>query len=154
MFTVAASPRSDAPRLLSLLAVLALLQPLLVPFAPTLGGWSPLHSHIYRDGVPITHTHPWEQGRPPSTPKLICNLHGAPHELPAPGPAARDSAAERESGGDTVGFTQDGPGVAAVALAPTAPMPVCPDAITTATSADEPTPLPIAYSPAPPPPRA
>ncbi len=145
----------DTRWLLSLLAVLALLQPLMVPFAPDLEGWSPLHSHVYRAGVPVPHTHPWEQPQRLPTSNVICNLHGAPHEVPASSPTTRASATEHDASQQSVGFTSDGPGgTSAIAIAPTGPMPACPEAVTTATADEAAAPLSLVSSPAPPPPRA
>ena len=47
-------------RLLLGAAVLALLMPSLTALEPSLAGWSPVHGHIYADGVPVDHTHPWD----------------------------------------------------------------------------------------------
>lgn len=47
-------------RLLLGAAALALLLPSLTAFEPGLAGWSPSHGHVYSDGAPVEHTHPWD----------------------------------------------------------------------------------------------
>lgn len=41
-------------------AMLALVQPLITPLAPQLAGWLPGHQHVYVNGVPVDHAHPWD----------------------------------------------------------------------------------------------
>ena len=40
-------------------AVFAILQPLFTPLMPELAGWLPGHQHVYVNGVPVDHEHPW-----------------------------------------------------------------------------------------------
>lgn len=47
-------------RVLAIAATLALLQPLLVAVSPEIAGWHPDHEHVYLDGVPRDHSHPWD----------------------------------------------------------------------------------------------
>lgn len=47
-------------RLLLGLTALALLVPALAAMEPPLAGWSASHGHVYEDGVPVQHTHPWD----------------------------------------------------------------------------------------------
>ena len=47
-------------RLLLGAAVVAMLMPSLGALEPNLAGWSPTHGHVYADGAPVPHTHPWD----------------------------------------------------------------------------------------------
>lgn len=48
-------------RLLLGLGVLALLTPTLAALEPELAGWSHAHGHVFRDGAPVDHAHPWDR---------------------------------------------------------------------------------------------
>lgn len=64
---------------LAVAAVFALLQPLLTPLAPALAGWIPGHQHIYVNGTPRQHAHPWDEEAPPTIPAgyvfHLCAIH-------------------------------------------------------------------------------
>lgn len=60
MMTDARQAPGPLHTVLTWLAILALIQPLLTPFAPDLAGWSPSHSHVFTGGTPHPHSHPWD----------------------------------------------------------------------------------------------
>lgn len=114
--------------LVTMVALLALLAPILTPLSPQLAGWLPSHGHVYRDGVPVAHSHPADSGR--LTPSLICGLHGAPHPAPASAPADRQP--ESSPGDDSVAFTFEGLGLFGSVAPPSAgSLPACPDEVLT-----------------------
>jgi hypothetical protein len=62
-----------APTPLLLLAIFALLETtLFTTINPQFAGWLPDHGHIYRNGVPVPHTHPWQVQRPPQPDVPVC----------------------------------------------------------------------------------
>lgn len=71
--------------LLGTLAMLALLQPAMVPFSPDMAGRLPNHGHIYLTGVAVPHSHPGDA--------VPAHDHGSEDVAPATADAAgRDVA--------------------------------------------------------------
>ena len=143
--------------LATLLALVALLQPTFTPLAPDLAGWLPSHGHIYRDGVPVPHSHPGDAAA--SLPSLIRHLHGAPHLLPAAVPktgetTTADTEAPQDSGAAVV-FTFENIELFASVMPPSPQaLPACPQAIAVTVST-APTRLAlVAVAPIPRPPQA
>lgn len=121
--------------LVAVLAFLALSQPLLTPLSPDLAGRMPNHGHIYAGGVPVPHAHPGDAGREPSTARVICNLHGAPHPIAASDVGGASTASTSEPQAETPSdeatapvFTFDTLGLFASLAMPVAPAaPACPE---------------------------
>ena len=105
-----------------LLALLALLLPTLTTLAPDMAGWSPMHEHIYRNGVPVPHTHPYDSAHPTEiTPCVVPTDTGPATANEAPAPA--DPATDEES----VRFTFSGSLMGSIMLPPAAvTAPSCP----------------------------
>ncbi|MEZ4552777.1 MAG: hypothetical protein R3B59_02625 [Dehalococcoidia bacterium] len=93
---------TNAPvaRLLAFAAVASLFLPILTPLSPGLAGWSASHGHIYAGGVPVPHTHPWEQApgpAPAAAPVFhLCELH-PDGIVPAPSGEASGAAIEDDT---------------------------------------------------------
>lgn len=71
--------RYAASPLVPAIAVFALLSTsVLMPINPQSAGWLPDHGHIYRSGLPVPHTHPWEH-----TPQAAVrdSRHAAPDDV-------------------------------------------------------------------------
>lgn len=156
MYLLSVHRRLASP-LMSLLAMLALLTPLLTPFAPDLAGWSASHRHIYR-GAPIPHAHPGDRGTPSTTPEsagrtvraatLLCPLHGPAHEQ------VPDATEQFESDGSVAFVFEDASGPAALALPISGGLPPCPAPLAAALPAVQPAPISAHSAPLLPPPRA
>lgn len=98
--------------LYAIAALMALLQPLMTPWAPAFAGWLPGHQHVFVNGMPIAHSHPWDDEQPSgeSTTSLpsgvpagyvfhLCDIH--PDGLvPIGDPSSGTTATERERGTD------------------------------------------------------
>ena len=125
-------------------ALVALLQPLMTPFVPSLAGWLPGHQHVYVGGLPTTHSHPWDdmeasvepepQGVPAGYVFHLCEIHPdglVPIENTPSGPSVGEpeSATAAPVDAHDVAFTFD-LGVSSVFLpVPSATPPVCQGAL-------------------------
>lgn len=89
------------------LVALALLTPSLAAAKPGLAGWSHAHGHLYLDGMPTDHSHPWD---------------GHAHDTPAQDTAASANAVDVQTAEDADGviFTWDGESVVSAIAVPAA----------------------------------
>lgn len=113
-------------------AMLALLQPLFTPLMPELAGWLPGHQHVYVNGVPVDHAHPWADTTERDAPATgetpagfifhLCDIH-PDGWVPVGAASSTSTAAETTSPSDRNAETDAGEvvftfdlGVSAVAL--------------------------------------
>lgn len=76
-----------ASTILVLLAMWATVQTtVLLSINPQLAGWYPNHGHIYRDGLPVPHHHPWDvtAAHVPAVPPLCIAPSAAADPIGAP----------------------------------------------------------------------
>lgn len=118
-----------------MLALLALLQPLVAIAYPEVNGWRPDHAHVQLAGaVPRPHAHPFD--------------HAAPEHA-----SSSDSVASSDGAGEAVGFVApDADGGAAVLAAPA--VLVVPEALPAEAATQRARPVDALVGTDPPPPRA
>lgn len=118
-------------RFLAAVAIALLLTPLLTPLSPSLAAWSPQHAHVYAGGVPVPHSHPWEQRQStPASPQPVfhlCSVHpdGIVPAVAVPVNASASSADEAAPAGDGVVFLFDHDLFGSVLLPPASPSASC-----------------------------
>ncbi|MGE3413921.1 MAG: hypothetical protein AB7L91_17045 [Dehalococcoidia bacterium] len=102
--------------LLAVAALLALLQPAFSPVFPQIAGWLPGHQHVYVNGVPVNHAHPWDDlsqrvraATEPAAPAFVvhlCDLH-PDGRVPVGPPTAANVGGDAETDTNEVAFTFD-----------------------------------------------
>jgi len=128
--------------LLGTLAVVALLQPAMVPFSPDMAGRMPNHGHIYAGGVAVPHSHP---GEDPAAHE--------PHDA-ASAASAGDEAAPDAAPDAAVVFTFEDLGLFASVIAPAvAGALATPEAVAAPRLAEPAPPMAVVVSPRPQPPQ-